>query len=192
VAQVREALVLALIACGRHDEPPPAPAPAAAAKSADLVPHTTGPIQIDGEWDEPDWPRHAFRAQFLGDDGQLARPSSELRMLRDDHDLIVALYAADENIETRDAFDLTVGPVSLHVDATAAVTPKIPGVRAKVGYDEGTLDNAKDDDEEWVVEVAIPLASTGKGHLAAKAARCDVPKDGTQRCGHWNGFVTIE
>ena len=189
---MRKLLILALVACGRHDDPAPAPAAAPPPRAPDVIPHTTGPIQIDGDWEEPDWPQHAFRGQFVGDDGALARPSSEVRMLRDDKDLVVALYAADENIETRDAFDLTVGAVTLHVDATGKVTPEIPGVRAKTGFDEGTLDNAKDDDEEWVAEVAIPLDKVGRGHLQVKASRCDVPKDGTQRCGHWNGSVTIE
>ena len=187
---MRSVVLLALVACGRHDAPAPTPAPAP--HTGNVVAHTTGAIRIDGDWDEPDWPQHAFRAQFAGDDGQLARPSSEVRMLRDDKDLIVALYAADENIETRDAFDFAIGPVSLHVDATGKVTPAIPGVVAKTGFDEGTLDNAKDDDEEWVVELAIPLAEVGKGTLPVKTSRCDVPKDGTQRCGHWNGTVTIE
>jgi hypothetical protein len=188
---VRSIVLLALVACGRHDEPP-APPPAPGPPAGNVVAHTTGPIKIDGDWDEPDWPRHAFRAQFVGDDGQLSRPSSELRMLRDDKDLIVALYAADENIETRDAFDFAIGPVSLHVDATGTITPEIAGVVAKTGFDEGTLDDPKDDDEEWVVELAIPLDKIGKGSLPVKASRCDVPKDGIQRCGHWNGNVTID
>lgn len=156
------------------------------------VAHATGAIAIDGDWDEPDWQQRAFRGQFVGDDGKLARPSSEVRLLRDDQNLIVALYAADENIETRDAFDFAIGSVSLHVDATGKVTPELAGVVAKTGFDEGTLDNAQDDDEEWVVELAIPLAAVGKGSLAVKASRCDVPKDGRQRCGHYAGTVTLE
>jgi hypothetical protein len=157
-----------------------------------VVGHTTGAIAIDGDWDEPDWPQHAWRAQFVDTSGQLARPSSEVRMLRDDRDLFVALYAADENIETRDAFELAVGNVQLRVDATGHMLPEIPGVRAKSGFDEGTLDDPRDDDEEWVVELAIPLAATGRGRVTVHAARCDVPKDGTRRCGHWDGTVTID
>jgi hypothetical protein len=176
-------VLVALVACSRHPEP---------AHLGNAVAHTTGAIAIDGEWDEPDWQQRAFRGQFVGDDGKLARPSSEVRLLRDDKDLIVALYAADENIETRDAFDFSIGPVSLHVDATGKVTPAAPGVVAKTGFDEGTLDNANDDDEEWVVELAIPLDKVGTGSLAVKASRCDVPKDGTRRCGHYAGTVTIE
>ena len=162
---------------------------------ADVIPRTTGPIAIDGDWDEPDWAKHALRGQFRGFDGELARPSSEIRLLRDDADLIVALYAADENIETRDAFDLKIGSLALHASATGAVVPSVPGLRAKVGYDEGTLDNPKDDDEEWVVELAIPLATAGMhpgAHTQIRAARCDVPKDGVERCGSWTGSLTIE
>jgi hypothetical protein len=166
-----------------------------AAPAPDTVPHTTGAIQIDGEWEEPDWSQHALRFQLRGDDGELARPSSEVRFLHDDHDLIVALYAADENIETRDAFDLTIGTLAVHVPATAQVTPSVAGLRAKSGFDEGTLDNPKDDDEEWVVELAVPLATVGLVpgvHQSAKVARCDIPKDGVKRCGSWSGTISIE
>ena len=162
--------------------------------TGDAIPHTTVPIAIDGEWDEPDWARVALRAQFAGSDGQLARPSSEIRLLHDDKDLIVALYAADENIPSSDAIDLSAGPLALHVTATAKVTPDVPGLRAKVGYDEGTLDHPQDDDEEWVVELAIPLARTGLApgtHVPVRAARCDTPKDNIQRCGSWSGSLTL-
>ena len=90
-------------------------------------------IAIDGEWDEADWAKRALRGQLRGFDGELARPSSEIRLLRDDADLIVALYAADENIESRDAFDLTVGSLALHVTAAGAVVAPVRGVRAAAG-----------------------------------------------------------
>lgn len=152
----------------------------------DGIPRAHGTIRIDGDWEEPDWVERARRAQFRGDDGQLARPSSEIRWLRDDHDLLVALYAADQNIETRDAFDLSIGSLALHLAATGTVTPAVPGVRAAAGYDEGTLDNPSDDDEEWVVEVAIPLPLV---HGDVHVSRCDVPKDGVRRCGSWSGAL---
>ena len=185
--QPRDVLLLAIAvlapACKHH-----------AAAVSDQVPHTTGPIKIDGEWDEPDWARVALRHQFLGDDGQLSRPSSEVRFLHDDHDLIIALYAADDNIEHTDAFDLTIDSLALHADATGSVTPAVPGMQAKVGYDEGTIDNPKDDDEEWVVEIAIPLAAlppaTDK-HRQVHASRCDVTRDKTKRCGSWSGTISL-
>jgi hypothetical protein len=164
------------------------------------VPRSPEPIKIDGDWDEESWSRRAARAQFVGDDRELARPSSEVRFLHDDSDLLVALYAADQDIQSSDAFDLTVGTLALHVDTTGRVTPAVPGVRASVGYDEGTRDNPRDDDEEWVVELAIPRARLGAatggsatgGPLAVTTSRCDVPKDGIRRCGHWAGSISLE
>jgi hypothetical protein len=184
---MRWLVIVVALGCQRR-EPAPQSRP-------DAIPHASVPIRIDGEWDESDWSKRAFRGQFRGDDGQLARPSSEIRLLHDDGAVIVALYAADENIETRDAFDLTLGALTLHVDATGKLTPAIPGVRAAVGYDEGTLDNPKDDDEEWVVELAIPTEATGMTRdapRAVRASRCDVPKDGIRRCGSWSGNLTLD
>jgi hypothetical protein len=179
---VNRLAVLLVLAAGCKKDP-----------AVNAVPHTTGPIQIDGEWDEADWPKVALRRQLRGDDGQLARPSSELRFLRDDHDLLVALYAADDNIETRDAFDLTIGTLVLHVPANGQVSPVVSGLRAKSGFDEGTIDNPKDDDEEWVVELAIPLETVGRGTKDVHVGRCDVQrKDGEKRCASWSGTITIE
>jgi len=55
---------------------------------------------------------------------------------------------------------------------------------------DGTLNDARDDDEEWVLEVAIPLASLGlrgtKGERVALAVkRCDTTKAGQRACGTW-------
>lgn len=199
---LRDALAVAVaLSCGckRHEpavrDQPSDRGAVAKPRAGDVIPHTTGPIKIDGEWHEPDWPQTALRGQFVGDDGQLARPSSELRLLHDDKDLIVALYAADDNIQSTDAFDLTVGKLALRFDATGKVTPATPGVRAAVDMDEGTIDNPKDNDEEWVVELAIPLAQTGLApgaHVPIHAARCDTPKRQPQRCSSWAGSLTVE
>ena len=179
---------LALVACSKHREPPKSHDPNA-------VPRPQHEVKIDGDWEEPDWSHTAWRQQFSGSDGQLARPSSEMRLLHDDKDLIIALYAADENIESRDAFDVTAGPISVHVTAPGVMTPVIPGVRAKTGFDEGTLDDPRDDDEEWVVELAIPLELLklpADKQLPIKASRCDTPKDNVQRCGQWSGTVKLD
>lgn len=188
----RFAIVVTLLACGckRHE-----PSEGAKPPSPEEIPHTNGSIKVDGEWDEPDWSARALRGQFRADDGQLARPSSEARFLHDGSNLLIALYAADENIETADAFDVTVGALQLHVDATGNVTPPIAGVHAAVGYDEGTRDNPNDEDEEWVVELGIPLATVGLRagvHQTLRSGRCDTPKDGVRRCGTWSGSLTLE
>lgn len=143
--------------------------------------HAAG-VVVDGDWDEPAW-QAAQRGQFM-DGGALARPSSEVRFVRGGAALYVALYAADEDIEPGDAFDLTVGTQHVHVDAAGHVTPA--GIVAKVGLDEGTLGDAHDDDEEWVVELALPVAAAG---TPVSASRCDVPKDGVRRCGSWSGAL---
>ena len=144
-------------------------------------PHAAG-VVVDGDWDEPAW-HTAQRGRFT-DGGALARPSSEVRLVRGEHQLYVALYAADEDIEPGDAFELSVGSARVRVDAAGHVTPA--GVVAKVGLDEGTLGDAHDDDEEWVVEVALPLVAAG---TPVTASRCDVPKDGVKRCGSWSGAL---
>jgi hypothetical protein len=164
------------------------------ARATDAIPHTTGPIKLDGEWDEPDWSKTALRRQFEGDDHQLARPSSEMHLLHDDTTLYVGLYAGDEDIQSTDAFEFVVGPTALRVDATGKVTPSSPDVHAAVDRD-GTLDDPSNNDEEWVIELAIPLAQTGLApdqHTNARALRCDRTKDGVKRCGSWVGSLTLE
>ena len=150
-------------------------------------------LSIDGEWIEPGWNTLAISGPFLDDDGGPARPVSQVRLLADPRDLVVGLYAADENIETSDHFDLTVGAITVAIDPHGTVTPALPGVRAAVDTD-GTIDQPRDDDEEWVVEVGIPRAMLGDAatqDLPVRASRCDVTKDGVQRCGHWEGTLQL-
>jgi hypothetical protein len=177
-------LIALASACGHKSGPAP-----------DAIPHTTTAIKLDGEWDEPDWSKRALRRQFMGDDHQLARPSSELRLLHDDQTLYVGLYAADENIQSEaDAFEFEVGPTVLRITAGGKITPADPDIHAGVDHD-GTLDDAKDNDEEWVIELAIPLAKTGLApdkHANVRALRCDVTKDEVKRCGSWAGSLTLE
>ncbi|HEY1812553.1 MAG TPA: hypothetical protein VGG74_09430 [Kofleriaceae bacterium] len=148
------------------------------------APHTR--IQLDGELTEPAWNAVAVRGVFLGDDGGQARPYSELRILRDETHLYVALYAADQNIQSDDAFDVTVGALHAHLTAGGTATPAT--VRIAVDRD-GTLDDPHDEDEEWVVESAMPLDELGPAPIAIKAKRCDVVKTGERRCGRWTGTI---
>lgn len=157
--------------------------------AGETVPHAAGPIVVDGEWSESDWPKRALRHPLLGDDGALARPYSEVRFLCDAQTLFVALYAADEDIRSTDAFELELGGKAMTIDATGHVTPAMPGARAAVDRD-GSLDDAHDDDEEWVIELALPLPHGPQ--LPARVTRCDTPKDGIQRCGRWHGVLAID
>ena len=146
-----------------------------------LEPPPATRIQLDGEWTEPAWRLVALRGTFTAD-GKEARPYSEIRIVRDETHLIAALYAADEDIRSSDAFELTAGTLVARVTAGGSATPGT--VRAAVDVD-GTLDNPADDDEEWVVELAVPLAALGPAPVTLRASRCDVTKTGARLCGSW-------
>lgn len=157
--------------------------------AADRVPLVTSPIAIDGEWREPAWNQRALRGVLADAAGAQARPYSEIRLLHDASTLYVGLYAADEDIHSTESWELAIGPRTLHVDATAHTDA--PDVRAAVDRD-GTLDQPGDYDEEWVLEVAVPLAGLGTPPLAIHAKRCDTPKDGHVRCGEWQRQVELQ
>lgn len=145
-------------------------------------------IKLDGELDEPGWNVRANRGVFLGPDGKLARPYSEIRLLADADTLYVALYAADEDIESTDAFELALGDLVIVARANGKVEPTMPA-----GIDrDGTLDKPGDDDEEWVVELAVPLSRLGAaGPHDFFAKRCDTPKDRKPRCGQWTATLSL-
>jgi hypothetical protein len=55
---------------------------------------------------------------------------------------------------------------------------------------DGTVNANDDEDEEWVLEVAIPFEALGlKGRSGERVAltmrRCDTPKAGARTCGTW-------
>ena len=55
---------------------------------------------------------------------------------------------------------------------------------------DGTLDDPRDDDEEWVVELAIPysllgIRGTPDQSLSFSVKRCDTPKGRATVCGAW-------
>jgi hypothetical protein len=183
-------------------------------------------MKLDGELNEPVWNNLAARTGAFEDAaGAEARPYSEGRFLWDGEDLLVALYAADDDIEakatqhdapvsTDDAFVLRITPVtpsaptySFDIAATGlfADARRVPGgpdadadanlrweSGMRLGVDrDGTVNDPRDVDEEWVVEASIPLASMGvtaaEGtQLLVEISRCDTPR-GTheRRCGTW-------
>jgi hypothetical protein len=96
---------------------------------------------------------------------------------------------------------LDVSPRGVLTDAKRSGEPARAGHAARGTWDfarasgarlglvvDGTLDDASDDDEEWVVELAVPLASLGltgaRGErVTLRARRCDHPKSGGVSCG---------
>ena len=216
--------LLLLVACRRPVAPAPTspPAPHVSVPAAHLVVPRLDAVVVDGEPDEPGWQTALLSGAFLDPQGAPARPHSELRVGHDGRDLLLLLYAADEDIQTRprahdaplwtdDAFALQLqpdgtGPV-FAVDVSAAAT--VTDARLRVGQPpdvaweslartgvekDGTYNDTRDDDEEWLVELAIPLARLGlkPGQLVAlRASRCDVPKGGKRSCGQWQAQVQL-
>jgi hypothetical protein len=164
-------------------------------RAALIVPRAAGAIALNGEQVGTDWNGRATRVVFTAGTEE-ARPHSEARFLRDDHDLFIGLYAADEDVRSTDAFDVAVGALAMHVDVKGRITPSPPpGVRVAVDVDEETtIDKSDDFDEEWKIVLAIPLDRLGVEQgapIAAKTSRCDTPKDGITRCGAWEGDLSL-
>ena len=184
------------------------------------VPRAATPVVIDGETNDPAWlaapgPLRTGVFEFAG--GAPGRPFSEARLLWRDDVLYVALYAADEDIRTRvekpdgplwldDSFRMTFRNAG--VEYAIEVSPKCvvsDGKRTKptghfdyswssgvrVGCDtDGTINDSRDMDEEWVVEAAIPLAAIGAKPAAGESfgmtiQRCDTPKGAPRVCTSW-------
>ena len=137
-------------------------------------------VKLDGELDEPAWNASA-RIHVFTDRGAEARPYSNVRFLHDAQHLYLGLYAADQDIRSGEQYRVTIGDRELAIDPRGHVTPASEDVRAAVDID-GTIDNPADEDEEWVIELAVPLPATP---FALRASRCDTPKDGIERCGSW-------
>jgi hypothetical protein len=157
---------------------------------------------------------------FLESGGpRLAHQYSEARFLWADGQLYVGLYASDEDIRAshaapdgptwrddsfRLAFDDGVREYLFDVSALGVIADGVRMVASpKSGFDyawnsnarvahelEGTPDDPSNNDEEWVLEMAIPLASLGltgvRGEkLSLWVSRCDTPKDQPRSCGDW-------
>ncbi len=180
------------------------------------VPHMPGSIVLDGDTDDPGWttpPGPARTGQFLLANGATARPYSETRLVWGDGYLYLCLYAADENIETRtdqadgplwldDSFHVTFArgdtEYVIEVSPKAVVTDSLrkgggaldyswsSGVHASKELD-GTINQPNDEDEEWVIEMAVPFESLGmKGErgesIGFSVRRCDTPKHASRVC----------
>lgn len=218
------------LSCRRSTEAAAADASVKAPVAGLGIPHVHAPIKIDGEADEPEWLKPARTGPFVERGGKgPARPYSDARLLWDETALYLILYAADENIRAptkvhdvplleQDAFRVVLTSENgrrfiVDIAASGAVSDGADDGRGGVdlGWESGLrvavdLDgslNADDgeEDEEWVVEAAIPwkvLGVTAKAGttLGFTASRCDTPKDGKRRCGAWGesggGVMVLE
>jgi hypothetical protein len=183
-------VLVALLACGCHRRRTVHRDPAPILH----VPRVDATLTLDGELEEEAWQRSARTGAFLLG-GREARPYSEARFLWGNGKLYVGLYAADEDI--RAAVKNADGPVWLddafHLELAGAVTDARAndyawqsGIELAVDMD-GTLGDASDDDEEWVVEAAIPLdrlqlPATAGTIIPIALRRCDRPKNAQRVC----------
>jgi Carbohydrate family 9 binding domain-like len=172
------------------------------------VPHAPSPIALDGDNDDPGWtrpPGPARTGPFARAGGGPARPYSDARLLWGDGYLYALLYAADDDIRAKgDAFRMRFSrdgvEYAIDVSADGSIRDAARDARgiepdwrsgAHVSREiDGTLDDARDSDEEWSVEMAVPLASLGmKGQPGESAGfaveRCDAPGQRAQACGQW-------
>jgi hypothetical protein len=175
------------------------------------IPRATTPIAIDGELDEPTWTTGNPARTGAFPPG---KPYSDARMLFDDATLYVALYAADEDIETRTTehdgplcdFDVNGTEYRIEVSPKCVVTDGRGGKGGKMDFawnsgarvacdTDGTINEPKDMDEEWVVEMALPLASIGIERHASfglTIERCDTPKNERRSCTSWSRRAVLE
>lgn len=196
------------------------PTPAANPPVTLLVPNVAEVFEVDGETEEPFWTRRASRTgAFVDAQGLPARPFAEAHFAWGADGLRLALYAADHDIGSGDAFmlafEVTPAPApspsavpvarsiarALRVDPHGAITaptaptaatsagptgtaPAFAHTRAKVDVD-GTRDHPGDEDEEWVVELAIPWADLGLAapppQLVLTLARIDATSGSSSR-----------
>jgi hypothetical protein len=185
-ASVAMAAMVTLIAAGAR---------ARASEATLIVPQIVHGLTLDGELDEVAWRTPARTGPFVDASGAPAAPYSDARFLRDDHALYLALYAGDEDIRSSDEFVVelasTRGRRTLHFTAGGKLQPAVNGARVAIDVD-GNVDDPSNDDEEWVVEAAIPLAAVpfaSDGTVRISITRCDSTKDRVRRCGSWRGII---
>jgi hypothetical protein len=205
--------IFSTIALGVMFRAPPRPQPGPVLH----VPHVPSPPVIDGSVDEPAWRGPLASTGTLPNEDSRKMTDSSVRAIWSGQELFLVLYAADDDIRAtvttpdaplwqEDAFRVAfaipgdprlrviyVSPLGTLTDAYIegdAVDMSWQS-GARVGCDvDGTMNDPRDDDEEWVVEMAVPLASIGlRGvpgeRVGFSVRRCDAPKGQSRRCGAW-------
>lgn len=214
--------VCSVVSCRRRTTPAPLP-DAGAPLTTTFVKRAAAPLTIDGEAEENDWKTATRTGAFKAKSGADARPFSEARFLHDGANLYLLLYAADQdiriNVKVHDGpivalgddaftvrFDLANGERAfVDVSAGGVVSDAKQDAAGKldaswesgavVAVDrDGTPNDPRDEDEEWVVEAKIPLEKLGVkpgGRLPIAIDRCDTPKDGRRACGAFRSVLEL-
>jgi hypothetical protein len=154
------------------------------------IPRAREAIVVDGKCGEESW-QTAFRSPSFIDAQGRRNPSAQLRATADNDNLYIEVYVADIDIESAgDVIKLDVGPVQVELTPKGAKAP--PGVRTAVDTDD-TIDNAKDDDEEWINELAIPWSLLKSYDVPVRVLRIDVGRNGPSHAMAWprNGLALL-
>jgi hypothetical protein len=158
---------------------------------------------------------------FRGVGGQGMVPYSEAKVRWGNGSLYLLLYAGDLDLEGRikkrdaaaletdDSFHLEFGSgdevrvISVSILGTitdSLCTQSASGRKCDASWDsgarlaidrDGSLNKIGDNDEEWVVEMSIPLAKLGLkkpavgAHIPFSIRRCEIGHDGPHACGGW-------
>ncbi len=214
-----------------HKRPAPQhspPVPSAAASASRLqrleVPWVApGSVKIDGEMTDMGWLPSPHTGWWPSTKtGKMAVPASEARLVWTDGQLLMELYASDQDIQANphptdapqgndDAFHVTLtraDGMAFHLDINAvgaiADSQQAPGqppdaswssqvnLKADVDDDE-SVNNSSDDDEEWLVEMAIPFASLGMQGTPGEKLKLDLNRCDTSKKGVLDcGATTLE
>jgi hypothetical protein len=162
------------------------------------IPHAAG-IVVDGDADDGAWTSPLVaRVRLRQPGGELAVPASEARFAWGDGHLYVLTHAADEDVRSEgDFFRITVSsegePARRVSFELAPAGPPPPAIFTARDVD-GTIDDARDRDEEWLAEAAVPLSAIGVdaargARLTLHVERCVAgPND---RCGTWSGGAVL-
>jgi hypothetical protein len=191
------------------------------------VPRVTQPIPIDAELDgKKVWESEAGRTGVLADSsGKGMVPYTEAKLRWGEGKLYFLLYAGDLDLEgsvtepdgpvSRDdsfhielgggngrVYTIDVSVLGTLADAECREQKCDPRWQsgATVAVDrDGTLNRIGDNDEEWVVEMAVPLEAIGwKGaaagtHIPLTIRRCEVGHGGVSRsCGAFGVAVPAD
>ncbi|MBK7862554.1 MAG: hypothetical protein IPJ65_28890 [Archangiaceae bacterium] len=145
-------------------------APATAAKCVPkILVAREGTPKLDGELDEPVWHAAAATEAFVNDGSKRVVPHTEARAAYDAEKLYLALYSADAKLQSSDEVEVRFGEhgaVAMGPDGSArcqfgaAADCAAAGVVTKLERD-GDVDADKEEDEEWIVEVAVPWKVLG-------------------------------
>jgi hypothetical protein len=185
------------------------------------IPKTASPIVINAEVEGKSvWESEQGCTQNLKDEaGQGMVPYTQAKLRWSEDRLYLLLYAGDLDLQGRvtepdgpvtkdDSFQLELGApdvrkISVSVLGTVAdaLCSGAGAARscdsrwqshAEVAVDrDGTLNTLGDNDEEWVVEMAVPFASLGISRpqpgmrIPFSIRRCEVGQRGVRACGGW-------